>query len=328
MRLPDRELWRKEINKRVKSLRLLDDILFTKCFEGDLKCAELILRIILDMPALTVQEVRTQVLLANISGRSVRVDVLARGGDGQIFNIEIQRDDRGASSRRARFHSSALDTQFLEKSTDFASLPETYVIFITEHDVMGKGEPVYRIERYNLTTGEMFNDGSHIVYVNGAYRGDNPVGKLMHDFSCPEPSWMYYDELADRVRFYKETREGVDVMNSEFDEFVEKVYNEARDKGLEEGRAEGRKEGRTEGRAEGREEGRAEGRKEGRAEGREEGRAEGRTEGREEGRAEGRKEMYMWTARRLMADGSLTPEKIADLLELTESEVRNLADGA
>ena len=35
-------------------------------------------------------------------------------------------------------------------------LPETYVIFITEHDVIGKGEPIYRVERKILETDEIF----------------------------------------------------------------------------------------------------------------------------------------------------------------------------
>mgnify|MGYP007069840824 CR=1 FL=1 len=32
--------------------------------------------------------------------------------------------------------------------------------------------PFYPIERMNMATGEMFGDGEHILYVNGAYRGN------------------------------------------------------------------------------------------------------------------------------------------------------------
>ena len=39
-----------------------------------------------------------------------------------------------------------------------------------------------------------------------------PIGKLMHDFSCTDPDDMYYDELAERVRFFKESKEGVVIM--------------------------------------------------------------------------------------------------------------------
>ena len=32
------------------------------------------------------------------------------------------------------------------------------------------------------------------MYVNGEYRGDNQLGKLMHDFSTSNADDMYYDE--------------------------------------------------------------------------------------------------------------------------------------
>ena len=105
-----------------------------------------------------------------------------------------------------------MDANLLKKGEDFDNLPETYVIFITENDVMGNGKPLYQIERCILETGERFEDGTHILYVNGAYRDESPIGKLMHDFSCTNPSDMYYGVLADRVKFFKESKEGIAVM--------------------------------------------------------------------------------------------------------------------
>ena len=77
---------------------------------------------------------------------------------------------------------------------------------------MGKGKPLYQIERCILGTSERFEDGSHILYVNGTYRDKSPIGKLMHDFSCTNPEDMYYGVLADRVKFLKESKEGIAVM--------------------------------------------------------------------------------------------------------------------
>lgn len=105
-----------------------------------------------------------------------------------------------------------MDANLLKKGEGFDNLPETYVIFITENDVIGKGKPLYQVERCILETDEKFEDGSHILYVNGAYRDESPLGKLMHDFSCTNPADMYYGVLADRVRFFKESKEGVAVM--------------------------------------------------------------------------------------------------------------------
>ena len=152
--------------------------------------------------------------------RSVRLDVLATNSVGHKFNIEIQRADKGAGRKRARYNSSMMDANLLEKGENFEVLPETFVVFITENDVIGKGQPLYRIERCFLETGESFDDGSHILYVNGAYRDESPIGRLMHDFSCTNPSDMYYGVLADRVRFFKESKEGIAGLASSLKEIV------------------------------------------------------------------------------------------------------------
>ena len=198
--------------QRLRGFRLLDDDFLTKCFEGDTASIELVLQIVLEKPDLKVLDVRTQVFVENLLNRSVRLDILATDSTGAKLNVEVQRSDKGAGNKRARYNSSMMDANLLKKGEDFDKLPETWVIFITENDVMGKGLPLYPIERCFLGTGERFEDGSHILYVNGAYRGDTPIGKLMHDFSCTDAAEMYYGTLADRVRFFKESKEGIEIM--------------------------------------------------------------------------------------------------------------------
>lgn len=87
------------------------------------------------------------------------------------------------------------------------------MIFITENDVIGKGQPIYRIERRINDTDELFDDGEHIIYVNGADKdASTALGKLMHDFFCTDPDDMHYKELADKVRYFKEDEKGVTAM--------------------------------------------------------------------------------------------------------------------
>ena len=198
--------------QRLRGFRLLDDDFLTKCFEGDTASIELVLRIVLEKPDLKVLDVHTQVFVENLLNRSVRLDILATDSTGAKLNVEIQRSDQGAGRKRARYNSSMMDANLLKKGEDFDQLPETWVIFITENDVMAKGLPLYPVERCFLETGKKFEDGSHILYVNGAYRGDTPIGKLMHDFSCTDAADMYYGTLADRVRFFKESKEGIEIM--------------------------------------------------------------------------------------------------------------------
>ena len=220
--------------ERIKKFCLMDDDFFTKCFEGNTACIELVLRIVLEKQDLKVLDVRTQVFIENILDHSVRFDVVATDDAGKKYDIEIQRRNQGASRKRARYHSSMMDANFLQKSTDFDKLPETYVIFITEHDVMGKGLPLYSVERYILETGEKFEDDSHIIYVKGSYRDESTVGKLMSDFFCTDTKEMNYGVLAERVSFFKETKEGVLTMC--------KILEDVRNEGINIGRNEGAKE--------------------------------------------------------------------------------------
>ena len=226
--------------QRLREFRLMDDEFLTKCFEDSLESVELVLRIVLEKPDLRVLEVHTQVFIENLLHRSVRFDILATDDTGARINIEIQREDRGAGRKRARFNSSMMDIGLLQKGESFEALPETWVVFITENDVMGKGRPLYRFERTDVETGEKLGDGSHILYVNGAYRGDTPVGKLMHDFQCTDPSEMHYKILAERTRFFKESEEGVLTMC----QAIEKMREESMREGMEMGKKEGMEQNR------------------------------------------------------------------------------------
>ena len=71
---------------------------------------------------------------------------------------------------------------------------------------MGKNQAIYHIQRYVETNEgkELFGDGSHIIYVNGAYKGDDAIGNLVHDFACKESKDMYYPELAKGMKHFKE----------------------------------------------------------------------------------------------------------------------------
>ncbi len=89
--------------QRLKNFRLLDDDFLTKCFEGDTAGIVLVLQIILEKMDLKVLDVHTQVFVDNLLNRSVRLDILATDSSRVKLNVEIQREDKGAGRRRARW---------------------------------------------------------------------------------------------------------------------------------------------------------------------------------------------------------------------------------
>ena len=92
---------------------------------------------------------------------------------------------------------------------------------------MGAGGSLYHIDRVIKETGAYFGDGSHIIYVNGSYKGDSdPVGKLMHDFRCLSSVDMFYPILAKQLKYFKETEGGQDIMCQVFEDLAEKRVTE------------------------------------------------------------------------------------------------------
>ena len=216
----DFERKHEEYLHRIQNLRLIDDNFMTKVFE-DKECSEFLLQVILDRDDLTIREVHSQYGLNNIQGRSARLDILAVDEQNKAYNIEIQRNDRGAEVRRARYNSGLMDANITEPGDRYDQLYETYVIFITENDILKAGLPIYYIERTIQETGMPFGDGAHIIYVNSQIKDDTKLGRLMQDFTCTNPDDMNYPVLAQRVRYFKEDTKGVATMCRAFEEVRE-----------------------------------------------------------------------------------------------------------
>ena len=217
--------------QRLRGFRLLDDDFMTKVFE-DISCAELLLRIILNDEGIRVLEAHSQRGIKNLQGRSVKLDILAVDSHNRVFNVEVQRSDRGAGAKRARYNSALIDANVTEPGDQYEDLNETFVIFITENDVMKAGLPIYHIDRVVRETGKLFEDEEHIIYVNSQIKDETKLGRLMHDFSCTDAKDMYNKVLADRVRYFKEDERGVKIMCRE----MEIMRNQAHEEGIEKGR--------------------------------------------------------------------------------------------
>ncbi len=207
----------------------------TAVFQDSLPCVDLVLQIILDRPNLHASCVVTQDTMKNLRGHDVRLDIHAFA-DGQEFNIEIQRAKKGASPRRARYHSGIMDANGLPEGADYEQLPESYVIFITETDVLGGGQPLYLIRRTIEGTGQLFGDGAHIIYVNSSVADmSTPLGRLMHDFHCVKPEEMCYDVLAERTGAFKNDEEGAIAMSALWEQLLREEYEQGMERGMERG---------------------------------------------------------------------------------------------
>ena len=218
----------------IERFRLMDDDFMSKCLENAPECIELMLRIILGKKDLKVIKSQTEYPIKSLQGRGVRFDVFARDSKGREYDIEIQRADKGAEPKRARYNSALMDANALKSGEDVDKLRDTYVIFIAENDVMKKGVDIYSFDRVDKDAGLDLCDGTHIIYVNGATRSATEIGRLVHDLQCCDAAEMYFDVLKKQVSNFKNSEEGRFTMCKAMERIAER--NKA------EGKAEGKRE--------------------------------------------------------------------------------------
>ena len=240
-----------EKKKIIASLTLMDD-LFMQVVLEEQACTEYILQTILDKSSLKLKEQRLQKRLPNLHGRALVLDCLCTDEKGLLYNIEVQNSSAGATPKRARYHAA------LKKGEKFSKLPESYVIFITDKDVLGEGEQLYRIERVIRKSGSLFRDGSHIFYFNTSRQDDNALGKLAKDFKEADPKEIQSEVLSHRVASLKEgklDREGEKKMNVLLEKYRKKAVEEGIEKGLAQGIQQGLEQGLEQGLQQGLEKG-------------------------------------------------------------------------
>ena len=100
----EKEKQHQEDLQRLRGLRLIDDDFMNACFDGYTDGAELLLRIILNKPDIRVKSVKTQRRMKNLLGRDICLDIDADDETGKEYNVEVQRADKGADRKRARYH--------------------------------------------------------------------------------------------------------------------------------------------------------------------------------------------------------------------------------
>ena len=229
--------YRKECRKVLANLTIMDDIFMRNVLKKQ-TCTEYILQIIMNSPGLQITEPVIQKDFKNLQGRSAILDCVVQDKDGRQYNLEIQKENEGATPKRARYHSGLLDMNTLNAGEEYDKLQESYVIFITRGDPLGDKLPIYHISRNIEETNKKFTDETHIIYVNSSKQDDTELGHLMHDLYCKNADDMYSKVLADRVRELKETQKGEESMCKELEELIKL--------GVADGRIEGRAEGKTE----------------------------------------------------------------------------------
>ena len=226
---------RKQRLERIRRFSLMSDEFMPVVLQDPQAC-QYVLRVITGRKDLVVKEVRTQYRISKASARDVILDELVEDMKGHLYNIEIQVRTSGIDhARRTRFHGAMIDSEMLQKGTEFKDLPEVWIIYISEQDLWKQGKVVYHVKKTFEGTEVTYDDGLHMTYVNATVKEDSEVGRMMEYFRTPDPEDMSHGALSERVHFLKCEEGGAEIMC--------KIAEEFREEGRREGRMAGRMEG-------------------------------------------------------------------------------------
>ena len=206
-----RRLTLEEKFEKVKDLRPIDDVFF-EVLADDVEVCQEILSTILEDPNLVVKKVTVQNSKRNLYGRSVRLDALCVLGNGSEVNIEVQRSDDDDHFRRIRLNGSVITAKDSQSGMEFKEVPELYIVYISEFDILNEGRTTYHNDKVVRETGTIIEDGLHIVCVNTVNDDGSDTADLMSCFTKREVNNPKFPKFSGRVKMLKRTEGGVDSM--------------------------------------------------------------------------------------------------------------------
>ena len=179
---------------------------------------------------------------------SIRLDVYLKDEAGTVFNVEIQAERRDELPKRARFYQSGIDRGELPKGADYANLSESYIIFICNFDYFHIGKAVGERVSYLRGTDVVYEDGSHVFFLNSRYTEANaskPILEFLDLIRTNDVEHPYETSLAQEARKRMQEIRSDKELEVSYMTFAQKMLDERR-LGYAEGREEGREETSTE----------------------------------------------------------------------------------
>jgi len=161
--------------KKYEDVNLTDAVLFMSVMKHKKAC-RIILSILFQKSEedIHLEEVFVEDDIPNEKGqRAIRLDVRIRESDGKnghtVYGLEMQRQINDDIPRRSRFYQSLMDAPLLKtgKETRYRSLPDTYIIFITEQDFFGLDRTQYTFRNCCIEQKELeLGDGGIKIFLN------------------------------------------------------------------------------------------------------------------------------------------------------------------
>ena len=171
-------LVKQTLQEIVDQLTGMDDIFFYKLAKDE-GFREELLQVVLENKNLKIVEYAVQDSIRNIKGRSVILDLKCVNEDGDVINVEIQKEDKDDHQKRVRYNAANIDTSESEKGVRFEELKDIYIIYISRFDMFHKGKTIYHVDRILRETQDVVDNGVHEIYVNTKIDDGTEIAEYM-----------------------------------------------------------------------------------------------------------------------------------------------------
>jgi len=228
----------------LSELPLRNDFMFGQVMRQEEIC-RLFLEALLDISIQHIEFIDRQKEFADsYEYHGIRLDVYLKDEAGTVFNVEIQANRRDDLPRRVRFYQSGIDRNELPKGADFASLSESYIIFVCDFDYFHIGKAVG--ERVSLLKGTdtVYEDGSHVFFLNSRYTEANASKAILEFLDLVRTNDVkkpYETPLGQKTRDQMQAVRSDRALEVSYMTYAQKLLDERR-LGYAEGREEGREE--------------------------------------------------------------------------------------
>lgn len=238
-----------EGRKSLQELNLLDDFLFDVATE-DLEACQIMIELSLGIRLKSIRWKEGQKVVHNLPGkRGIRMDFCVEDGEGNFFDLEMQKQNRGNIPKRTRFYQALTDAPFLKSGeVGFDNMKPAYLVIICGFDLFDLGKYRYTFGNYcEEVPGLCLGDGCKKIILNTKGRNDREVEKTLTDF-------LHYVEKSEETVLPADCDERLKhlhkkIVNIKSSEEMEVTYMkmEERDRLIrEEGEHKGREEGKAE----------------------------------------------------------------------------------
>ena len=171
----------------------------------------------------------------------IRLDVYLADANNTHYDIEMQNSVE-ALERRCRYYQAGINRRTLEKNAKYRDLPESYIIFVCNYDPYKLGYARYERVMYIKDTDLVYDDGSHVIFLNTHYTkvGNTPkaITEYLDYARDNDDHAPFTTELArEAVARTQQIRRNTEKEDS-FMTFTQ-LLQEKEDAALEKGRVEG-----------------------------------------------------------------------------------------